>query len=284
MSWSGPLFAMVRLAATVLLFAIMSGSLSAPVRGETPMSTQADLTITIVYENSLYEPGLTAGWGFAALIEYQGHTLLFDTGADGEALVANMAALNIDPLAIESVVLSHIHHDHTGGLDALLATPARPEVIVLPSFPEAFKRQLARSATVIEAAPDQIVTDGIFTTGEMNGSTPEQAIAIEIEQGMVIVTGCAHPGIVAVIERVKETSDKPIHLVLGGFHLKDKTRAEIASIIQAFRRLGVERVGPCHCTGEQAITAFAEAYGDDFVSIGTGTILEFQSSADSAAG
>jgi len=175
---------MVRFAAAVLLFAIMSGSMSAPVRGETPISTQADLKITIVYENSLYEPGLTAGWGFAALIEYRAHTLLFDTGADGEALVANMAALNIDPLAIETVVLSHIHQDHTGGLDALLATRVRPEVIVLPSFPEAFKRQVTRTVTVIEAAPDQIISDGIFTTGEMDGSTPEQAIAIEIEQGM----------------------------------------------------------------------------------------------------
>jgi 7,8-dihydropterin-6-yl-methyl-4-(beta-D-ribofuranosyl)aminobenzene 5'-phosphate synthase len=246
--------------------------------------TQPGLKITIVYENTLSTPGLTEGWGFAALIEYGAHTLLFDTGADGEALINNMAALDIDPLAIETVVLSHNHHDHTSGLPALLATGARPEVIVLPSTPDIYKKQMAQTVTVVEATPDQIISDGIFTTGEMNASTPEQAIAIEVEQGVIIVTGCAHPGIVAIIERVKQTSDKPITLVLGGFHLEGKTRAEIAAIVRAFRRLGVERAGPCHCTGEQAIAAFADEYGDDFVPIGTGTILEIEPPFEPAVG
>lgn len=279
---------MVKLTVTVLLLvAVLGSSLSAPARGESLMSqpgTQSDLKITIVYENTLAEPGLTAGWGFAALIEYKGHSLLFDTGADGEALVGNMAALDIDPLAIETVVLSHNHQDHTGGLARLLAAGARPEVIVLPSTPDVYKRQMAQTVTVTAAAPDQVIAEGIFTTGEVEGSTPEQAIAIEIEQGVIIVTGCAHPGIVAIIERVKETTGKPITLVLGGFHLENKTRSEVAAILRAFRRLGVERAGPCHCTGEQAIAAFAKEYGDDFVPVGTGTILEFGSPADSAVG
>lgn len=235
-----------------------------------------DLKITIVYENTLYEPGLTAGWGFSALIEYKDHTLLFDTGADGQALLNNMTALHINPLDIETVVLSHNHGDHTGGLKALLATGIQPEVYLLPSFPASLKQPLSKMTTVIEAAPDQPIIEGIFTTGEMGQNIPEQAIAIEIEQGLVILTGCAHPGIVAIIEHIKETSGKPICLVLGGFHLKDKTRAEIAAIIRDFRRLEVAHVGPCHCTGEQAITMFAEEYGENFVQIGTGTIIEIE--------
>lgn len=238
--------------------------------------TEPVLEITVVYENTLHNPDLAAGWGFAALIEYRGHVLLFDTGADGEALLNNMEALHIDPLAIESVILSHNHGDHTGGLEALLASGAQPDVYVLPSFPDAFKRRISRTTTVIEATPGQVISEGIFTTGEMGSHTPEQALAIELAQGMVIVTGCAHPGIVAIVEHVKETSSKPIHLVMGGFHLGSKSHAEIATIVQAFRRLGVERVGPCHCTGEQALAAFAAAYGDDFVAIGTGTIIEIQ--------
>jgi 7,8-dihydropterin-6-yl-methyl-4-(beta-D-ribofuranosyl)aminobenzene 5'-phosphate synthase len=242
------------------------------------------LKITIVYDNTLYEPELTAGWGFSALIEYKGHTLLFDTGADGQALLNNMAALHINPLEIETVVLSHNHSDHTGGLNALLSTGVQPKVYLLPSFPASFKQPISQVTTVIETTPDQVITEGIFTTGEMGGSTPEQAIAIEIDQGVVILTGCAHPGIIAVIEHVKETSGKPVYLVLGGFHLKDAAPTEIAAIVQAFRRLGVEHVGPCHCTGEQAMAAFAEEYGDDFVQVGTGKIIEIESPVESPSG
>jgi 7,8-dihydropterin-6-yl-methyl-4-(beta-D-ribofuranosyl)aminobenzene 5'-phosphate synthase len=181
-------------------------------------------------------------------------------------------------------VLSHSHNDHTGGLDALLSTGVRPTVYLLPSFPVSFKQPVSQMTTVIEVTPDQVITEGIVTTGEMSGNTPEQAIAIDIDQGMVILTGCAHPGIVAIIKHIKETSGKPVYLVLGGFHLKDKTRTEIAAIVQAFRRLGVEHVGPCHCTGEQAIAAFAEEYGDDFVQVGTGKIIEIESPVESPSG
>lgn len=245
---------------------------------------ESTLVITIVYENITRDPKLTAGWGFAALVKYQGHTVLFDTGADGPALLKNMATLHIDVQDIEAVVLSHNHWDHTGGLNALLATGIQPSVYLLPSFPAAMKQEIGQMTSVIETAPDQIISEGIFTTGEMTGATPEQAIAIEVEQGIVIVTGCAHPGIVEIVQRVKELSGKPIYLVLGGFHLKDKTHAEIADIVQAFRRLSVERAGPCHCTGEAAIAAFEEEYGGDFVRINTGTVIEIEPWIESAAG
>jgi 7,8-dihydropterin-6-yl-methyl-4-(beta-D-ribofuranosyl)aminobenzene 5'-phosphate synthase len=245
---------------------------------------QAELEITIGYDNTLHTPGLTAGWGFSAIIECKGHTLLFDTGADGQALLNNMAALHMNPLEIESVVLSHNHSDHTGGLNALLATGVKPNVYLLPSFPPSFKQPLSRLTAVIETTTDQTILEGIFTTGEMGGDIPEQAIAIEIEQGLVMLTGCAHPGIVPMIEHVKATSGLPVYLVLGGFHLKDTAPAEIAAIVQAFRRLGVEHVGPCHCTGEQAIAAFAQEYGEDFVQIGTGYIIEIESPVESPSG
>ena len=246
--------------------------------------THAELKITIVYDNTLHTPGLTAGWGFSAIIEYEGHTLLFDTGADGQALLNNMAALHINPLEVESVVLSHNHGDHTGGLNALLATGVQSNVYLLPSFPPAFKQPLSQMTAVIETTPDQTILEGIFTTGEMGGEIPEQAIAIEVEQGLVMLTGCAHPGIISMIEHVKATTGHPVYLVLGGFHLKDTAPAEIAAIVQAFRRLGVEHVGPCHCTGDQAIAAFAEEYGDDFVQIGTGRIIALESPVESPSG
>ena len=270
-----------------LLFTIMLLPMALTGNEGVPMLHQnspTELKITIVYDNMLHTPGLTAGWGFSALVEYKGHTLLFDTGADGQALLSNMDALDINPLEIESVVLSHNHSDHTGGLDALLATGVQPNVVLLPSFPPAFKQSISQMTTVIETTPDQAILEGIFTTGEMGGDIPEQAIAIETEQGLVMLTGCAHPGIVAMIEHVKATSDQPVYLVLGGFHLIDTAPADVAVIVQAFRRLGVEHAGSCHCTGDQVIAAFAKEYGDDFVQIGTGKIIEIESPVESPSG
>jgi 7,8-dihydropterin-6-yl-methyl-4-(beta-D-ribofuranosyl)aminobenzene 5'-phosphate synthase len=161
-------------------------------------------------------------------------------------------------------------------LSALLATGIQPNVYLLPSFPASFKQAVGQGTPVIETMPDQAITERIFTTGEISGAIPEQAIAIEIDQGVVILTGCAHPGIVTIVEHIQDMFGKPVYLVLGGFHLKDKSPDEISAIVQAFRRLKVERAGPCHCTGEQAIAAFAKEYGENFVQIGTGTIIEIE--------
>jgi 7,8-dihydropterin-6-yl-methyl-4-(beta-D-ribofuranosyl)aminobenzene 5'-phosphate synthase len=89
----------------------------------------------------------------------------------------------------------------------------------------------------------------------------------------VIITGCAHPGIIAIIEKVHDLTNQPIHLVMGGFHLSDKSQAEIAGIITDFRRLAVEQVAPCHCTGESAIASFSGEYENDFIQVVVGTIL-----------
>ncbi|MCK4579534.1 MAG: MBL fold metallo-hydrolase [Candidatus Marinimicrobia bacterium] len=234
------------------------------------------LTITILYDNNPYDPHLSSAWGFAALVEYREQTLLIDTGGDGQVLLGNMDYLGVKPLTIERVVLSHAHGDHTGGLKALLAAGARPTVYLLPSFPGAFKRQVTKLTTVVEVKPGQQLGEGLFTTGEMNGRINEQALVIQSEHGLVVITGCAHPGIVSLVTQARALLGGPIHLVMGGFHLRAKSEAEIAAILAEFRQLGVQRVAPCHCTGERAIAMFAAEYGDDFIRAGVGKVITLE--------
>jgi 7,8-dihydropterin-6-yl-methyl-4-(beta-D-ribofuranosyl)aminobenzene 5'-phosphate synthase len=122
-------------------------------------------------------------------------------------------------------------------------------------------------------APGQSFGEGIFTTGELGRSIPEQALVISTDRGLVVITGCAHPGIVQMTAQAKMLFGDPVYLVLGGFHLGSKSDAEISAILAEFRRLGVERVAPCHCTGERAISRFAAEYGDDFVQAGVGRVI-----------
>jgi 7,8-dihydropterin-6-yl-methyl-4-(beta-D-ribofuranosyl)aminobenzene 5'-phosphate synthase len=98
-------------------------------------------------------------------------------------------------------------------------------------------------------------------------------LMFDTRRGTVIVNGCSHPGIVSVIELAKELLPAPVHLVMGGFHPKDHQRLEITEIAQAFKRLGVEKVAPSHCTGDKAIGYFKENYGVSFVSSGVGKII-----------
>jgi len=126
---------------------------------------------------------------------------------------------------------------------------------------------------VIEVTPGQVLGDSILTTGEISGNIPEQALLVRTEYGLVVITGCAHPGIVRIIESAIELTNDPVYLVLGGFHLGDKSKTEISAILANFRRLGVQKAAPCHCSGESAIAMFADEYGQAFVQAGVGMVI-----------
>jgi 7,8-dihydropterin-6-yl-methyl-4-(beta-D-ribofuranosyl)aminobenzene 5'-phosphate synthase len=108
-------------------------------------------------------------------------------------------------------------------------------------------------------------------------STPEQALVIQTGDGIVVITGCAHPGIVEMVTQARALAGGPVRLVLGGFHLGDKSASQIRSIIADFRQLGVEQVAPAHCTGERAIAMFAALYGDSYIEAGAGRVIVVES-------
>jgi 7,8-dihydropterin-6-yl-methyl-4-(beta-D-ribofuranosyl)aminobenzene 5'-phosphate synthase len=232
------------------------------------------LTLTIVYDNNSYDPRLKTAWGFSCLIEYRGQVILFDTGGDSPTLLANMATLGIDPSEIERVVLSHIHGDHTGGLSGLLPMAGDGLTVFVPqSFPARFKDTVQNRAQLVEVREPREIGEGVYTTGELGTGIIEQSLMVRTDEGLVVVTGCAHPGIVEIVRKAKALSGDQVYLVLGGFHLGGKSRGEIEGILSEFRRLGVRKVAPCHCTGEQAIRMFRQEYGEDYLQAGAGKVI-----------
>ncbi len=243
-----------------------------PVETEITME-KPSLTITILYNNVGYDPSLETAWGFSALVERNGEILLFDTGGDGAILMRNMDTLGVDRGQIQSVVLSHIHGDHVGGLNAILNTGIQPTIYIPPSFPTNYKNSLKQSTSIIEVEPGQSIMDGILTTGEMGTNILEQALIIRTTKGMVIITGCAHPGVDQLVDRAVTLVGDPVYLVMGGFHLGSASNARITSILEAFRRMDVQKVAPSHCTGDVAIRMFREEYGSDFIESGVGCVI-----------
>ncbi|MFN2148388.1 MAG: MBL fold metallo-hydrolase, partial [Anaerolineales bacterium] len=236
----------------------------------TPTKREQPLTLTILYDNNPFDSRLRTAWGFSALLEYESSILLFDTGGDAGTLLFNMDVLGKDPSRIESVVLSHIHDDHTGGVDGLLSQGLGATVYVPPSFGTAFKNRIAARVPVVEVTAGLPLAKNVFSTGEMGTSIHEQALVVKTARGLVVITGCAHPGVVSIVARARELFDQPVYLVLGGFHLGNARQAELEEILSSFREMGVQKVAPCHCTGERAIAAFREAYGEDFIPAGVG--------------
>lgn len=233
------------------------------------------LRITVVYNNITHTPGLTTAWGFAAVIEDGTDVVLFDTGGDGPTLLANMERLGIAPDSIGAIVLSHIHGDHIGGLDAFLAR--RPDVTVyMPrSFPAAFRRSVEQRGARVEvvSGPRHLLAN-MYSTGEMGDGTIEQALIIDTASGLVVITGCAHPGILNIARAARVYLGEDIYLLMGGFHLLGLHPEQIRTTVAALRQLAVRKVAPSHCTGDAAIALFRDRWAKDFIEGGCGAVID----------
>jgi len=220
-----------------------------------------------IYDNNLYDERLMSGWGFSCLMEAGDRRILFDTGGDPSILLDNMKVLGIDPASIDLVLLSHAHQDHTGGISAVIREGLS---LYLPtSFPESFKGALrARGVEIIEVEKNCEISKDVYTTGELGSWIKEQSLVIAAEPGLVVITGCAHPGIVEILKYVRNEFDAKIYLVLGGFHLGER------NVSRAFLELGVLKIAPSHCTGAMASAYLERAYRENFIMNGAGKVIE----------
>ena len=233
-----------------------------------------NLTITVVYDNNPYKQELETSWGFSCLITGTEKTILFDTGGDGSILLSNMEKLAIEPNSIDTVVLSHIHGDHTGGLDDFLKQNSDVEVYLLKSFPEQFKDSVRRyGSKVIEVEQNCKICENVYSTGQLGTLIREQALIIKTDKGLILITGCAHPGIVKIVNSAKDLLKGDVLLVMGGFHLEWAMKGKIEKIISAFKQLPVRYVGPCHCTGDKARKLFEKHFGENYINIGAGKVI-----------
>ena len=223
--------------------------------------------ILVLYDNTTAHDGAAADWGFSALVKSGGAAVLFDAGAKPDLLFRNMQALGVRPASITHTVISHAHADHLGGVYRVMSEQPSIAAYFLEAFPpQAFRTGVRR----VGAKPVRIVP-GVWSTGQVDGQPPEQALIIETATGLIVVTGCSHPGVVAMVEAAKAAcGDKPVRLLLGGFHMLNQDGGEIARTMERLRVLGVQTVAPTHCTGEAASQAFSRVYGKNAVAAGAG--------------
>jgi len=234
------------------------------------------MSITTIFDNYSLDKNLKTGWGFSCLVELGERNILFDTGADGKVLMANMEKMNLNPEIVDFIFLSHDHWDHTGGLFDFLDKNEKAKIYLSKSFSKGLKSDIKnKGIEFFELEKFLMIEKRVYSTGELEHRFPEQSMVIETQRGLVIITGCAHPGIVEITTKAKEQLNREIFLILGGFHLLDKRNSAINSVISALDDLGVQKVAPCHCCGVGAMDLFKRRYKQNFIENGVGKTITF---------
>ena len=212
------------------------------------------MKITIIYDNCMVKAGLRTGWGFSSLIETDNTLpILFDTGVEGATLLYNMKQLDIDPRSIGAIVISHAHGDHTGGLSSILEINKDADIYV----PASTVAMLAGRKVVLVSQPVQ-VSQAVFTTGELKGI--EQSLAVKTSRGIVVVTGCSHPGVGNILNAA--SCHGKIYGIIGGLHgFRDFSQLD-----------GLSLICPCHCT--QYKEELEYRFPEQYVACGAGLELE----------
>jgi 7,8-dihydropterin-6-yl-methyl-4-(beta-D-ribofuranosyl)aminobenzene 5'-phosphate synthase len=233
-----------------------------------------ETNITVTFDNNQYKDGLKTSWGFSCLIRGAEKTILFDTGGDDSILLENMKKLEIDSEEIDLIVLSHIHGDHIGGLYGFLEKNPKVYVYLPKSFPTSLKKNIEKyGAKVVDVQKPVEICKGIYSTGELGTLIIEQSLIIYTDKGMLVITGCAHPGIVKIVERAKKIIKDKVLLVMGGFHLRNKSSKQIEKIISSLKNMEVKYAGPCHCSGDNARKLFEKEYQKNYINIGVGKVI-----------
>ena len=255
------------------------------------------MRITTIVDNTASDD-MWGEHGQAILIEKDDRVILFDTGQTAEVLRYNMGNLGISPDEIDTVVLSHGHYDHTGGLPWLLNANHYLEIYGHPDvFADKYSNREGEYRYIGMSAKDKIkerfhevtgpqeIAEGITVLGEIPVKNREEwenghrgmlrkdgdsfvpdplkddtAVAVEIENGIMLITGCSHSGITNIIEHAENTTGKEVMLVIGGMHLNNAPLSVIEGTADYMKNRRF-MVMPGHCTGFNAMSLLKERLG-----------------------
>jgi len=245
--------------------------------GEVGPGLKNPVKVTIIYDNYANKKGMKAHWGFSCYIKGTKKNILFDTGTKSELFLNNLKELKIDHNQVDVIVISHEHSDHTGGLLSFLELNHNLSVILPDSFSYDFKSRLQSfGATALTVKDPVEICKDVFCSEIKNRMINEQSLAINTQKGLVIISGCAHSGIINIIKYFKKILKKEVYMVFGGFHIMNKTEQEVNEIIKQMKDLGVRKCGATHCTGDKQIKMFKEAFGDNYVTLGVGSVVTIE--------
>ncbi len=234
------------------------------------------VVLMVLVDNNVYDRRLETAWGISILVKENNTCILFDTGPSPEILLHNAQLLGVNFSCITSIVFSHEHGDHIGGIDALKSYSNNTTIYVPRGFPQGLLERLEQEGfnNIVIVNNTLQILDGIYVLKPLYGPPWEQALVIETGRGLVILTGCSHPGITRIVEEaVREFNQKP-YIVVGGFHLIGEPVEKIRNIIEELVNLGVDKIYPLHCSGDLFRSILEREHPQRYGGGGVGLILD----------
>ncbi|HME05481.1 MAG TPA: MBL fold metallo-hydrolase [Bryobacteraceae bacterium] len=256
----------------------------------TPAQTVKTLKIRILSTMLTSDEGI-GEWGFSALVEADGHRILFDTGARPDTVLNNARELKVDLAGVPDVILSHNHSDHTGGLKTLRQNfPQSFTVahvgkgITYPRKSRTFSLADYTGRVVEYDHPVQIYP-GVWLTGPVPRKYPERnwsgtgqvqtpegwvednipedmSLVFNTADGLVLLSGCGHAGVINTVEYAREKiRNAPLYAAIGGFHLYALDDAKLDWTARKLREFGLENFLGAHCTGIEATERIRQLTG-----------------------
>ena len=235
--------------------------------------------ITTIVDNDVWKEGLASVWGLSFYIEAfsndEKRSILMDTSGSFRAFFDNALKLGLNIPKIEAVLISHWHRDHYGVLSQILPLLEPQTRVYVPSENSRGIREIreADGVPVICHKPIEFI-DGMMSTGKVDGRLSEHSLLINMKEGLVVLTGCSHPGLISILECAQKVSGtKKICAVIGGFHISGIN--EGLRIGESLKELNVSLISPCHCTDDDAKDGIARIVGERYVKNGSGKIISF---------
>lgn len=245
----------------------------------------AGIRISKVFDHGAVSEDYSSGDGMVIYIETADTTILFDTAYKLTGLVSsldNMEKMRLDPTKIDKVFMSHRHFYTT--LNDYIGNYPDPKIYIPLGWTVSYLDEREADYEILETTPEMIAP-GIYTTGSMPGVDPyttsatdfyEQSLILDTPRGLIVLASCSHPGILAIVEKAESMfPDRPIAMLMGGFHLKSSENDEIQMVIDELMEKDIQYISTTHCTGGRGVDLFKEAYGERYVDFLTGVTVEF---------
>ncbi|MGD1061353.1 MAG: MBL fold metallo-hydrolase [Methanomassiliicoccales archaeon] len=258
------------------------------------------------------ERQFVAEQGFSMLAETEtGQRIVIDAGGSEYAFMNNLRNSGLEPKDISAIIITHGHYDHVGGLEPLVDAGVpiytHPKTFVGKRYatygeiktdistPQKIIESLGKTQMHFISSLTEIVP-GIRISGEVPRVTDfeapvnflreedgkvfedtvndEQAVYLTTRKGLVVIAGCAHPGIVNIVTHARKSTGSKVYMVLGGFHLANATQERVRKTMDALKNLGVDRIAPMHCTGFEAMKMISDRFVG-FELMPSGSEIEF---------
>jgi 7,8-dihydropterin-6-yl-methyl-4-(beta-D-ribofuranosyl)aminobenzene 5'-phosphate synthase len=211
--------------------------------------------------------------GFSLLVDLDGQRTLFDTGMRPRYLSHNMAYLDIKPESIDRVVISHVHRDHTGGLEGLLIEKLSNTDIFAPASAKGSKGIFRthglyispefKDRVTFKEVDDWVqISENLFITPPISYEGGDECfLVIMSKKGPIVLSGCSHCGVEAVIAAVKERFGIAPKTYIGGIHLMKKEKSKAQSIAEIFKDAQCLDLWLNHCTSREGMTELRVCLG-----------------------